>query len=158
MRALRLTARVRHALLQNCDGLGPTITVIKLATTPSRVVGGYLGRSWSSPSSGHGIPDRSAFLFKLTADGVYGVPVMIPVKATQAHEAGFASSSYGPSFGQSNSEFSISSNMASLSCSQLGTKYVDGLCDKICLCGGNTASISKVEVWAAPPYLNEARG
>ena len=62
------SAQIFHS---NCDGLGPSITVMELQTNPRIIVGGYLSRSWYTPSGTNNDYqwDDQAFLFKLRAQG-----------------------------------------------------------------------------------------
>ncbi|XP_022805494.1 uncharacterized protein LOC111342666, partial [Stylophora pistillata] len=76
----------------NCDGRGPTLTIIKAVNS---IFGGYTDVSWSSPC-GYSSASK-AFVFSL-----YNAKGYNPVKLTQyryQQNAMYRCSSYGPTFG-----------------------------------------------------------
>ena len=77
---------------QKCDGQGPTVTV--LYNTNNTIYGGYLSQSWNSNSAY--INDISAFLFRLQYNGSSN-PLKFAV--SNAANAGYGHSNYGPTFG-----------------------------------------------------------
>ncbi|XP_068672303.1 uncharacterized protein [Montipora foliosa] len=78
----------------NCDGKGPTVTIIKVG---SFIFGGYTDQSWSS-SNGFALSKKS-FIYSLH-DSINGyAPVKREVKSRKQNKAIYRLSSYGPTFG-----------------------------------------------------------
>ncbi|XP_078383144.1 uncharacterized protein LOC144665725 isoform X2 [Oculina patagonica] len=78
----------------NCDGKGPTVTIIKVN---DYIFGGYTDVSWYSSSPCRYSAASKAFLFSL-----YNIDGYAPVNLTQygyANQAMYGCSSYGPTFG-----------------------------------------------------------
>ena len=93
-----------------CDGLGPTLTVVKLST--GKLIGGYAGVSWGS--SGGYATSPTNFLFSLTSGFRHDV---ITAGSAQYH-----SSNYGPTFG-SGHDLHIQSDMNGESSTGMGNTY-----------------------------------
>ncbi|XP_078345652.1 uncharacterized protein LOC144631135 [Oculina patagonica] len=88
----------------NCDGMGPTVTIIK---SGDYVFGGYTDVSWHGCSYSYA---SKAFLFSL-----YNAKGYNPVKLTQSQNqrnAIYSCSSYGPTFGAGNGHDMYISNDA----------------------------------------------
>ncbi|XP_068761361.1 uncharacterized protein [Montipora capricornis] len=90
----------------NCDGKGPTVTIIKVG---SYIFGGYTDVSWSS-SCAYASSSKS-FIYSLYNINGYA-PVKLQVKSGRQSFAIHGCSSYGPTFG-SGHDIHISNNAAS---------------------------------------------
>ncbi|XP_068673412.1 roundabout homolog 3-like [Montipora foliosa] len=92
----------------NCDGKGPTVTIIKVG---SYIFGGYTDLSWSSPSTCAYASSSKSFIYSLYNINGYA-PVKLQVKSGGQSHAIRRCSSYGPSFGYGH-DIHISNNAAS---------------------------------------------
>ncbi|XP_068735669.1 uncharacterized protein [Montipora capricornis] len=90
----------------NCDGKGPTVTIIKVG---SYIFGGYTDVSWSS-SCGYASSSKS-FIYSLYNINGFA-PVKRQVKPGGQSSAIYRCSSYGPTFGNGHDIY-ISNNAAS---------------------------------------------
>ncbi|XP_068711921.1 uncharacterized protein [Montipora foliosa] len=80
----------------NCDGKGPTVTIIKVG---SYIFGGYSDVSWSSPPSSCGYsPSRKSFIYSLYNINGY-VPIKVHVKYAWQSVVIYKCSTNGPTFG-----------------------------------------------------------
>ncbi|XP_068736574.1 uncharacterized protein [Montipora capricornis] len=90
----------------NCDGKGPTVTIIKVG---SYIFGGYTDLSWYSSSCGYASSSKS-FIYSLQNINGYA-PIKLQVKSGRQHYAIYRCSNYGPTFGPG--DIYISNNAAS---------------------------------------------
>ncbi|XP_067017787.1 uncharacterized protein [Acropora muricata] len=103
----------------NCDGKGPTVTIIQVG---SYIFGGYTDVSWSSPSSCGYTSSQKSFIYSL-----YNIngssPVKVQIHSGMQSYAIYRCSSYGPTFG--GNDIYISDNAASnrISRSYCGNAY-----------------------------------
>ena len=80
-----------------CDGLGPTLTIIK--TTSGHILGGYSNIPWKSGSGEWGEANK-AYLFLISGTGVSS-PQKMKLKGSNSSRAAiYYSSHYGPTFGE----------------------------------------------------------
>ncbi|XP_068673411.1 uncharacterized protein [Montipora foliosa] len=93
---------------RNCDGKGPTVTIIKVG---SYIFGGYTDVSWSSPSSCDWASSSKSFIYSLYNINGYA-PVKLQVKSGGQSYAIYRCSGYGPTFGGGH-DIRISDNAAS---------------------------------------------
>ncbi|XP_068673429.1 uncharacterized protein [Montipora foliosa] len=93
---------------RNCDGKGPTVTIIKVG---SYIFGGYTDVSWSSPSTCAYASSSKSFIYSLYNINGYA-PVKLQVKSGGQSHAIYRCSSYGPTFGGGHNIY-ISNNAAS---------------------------------------------
>ncbi|XP_044164951.1 hemicentin-2-like isoform X1 [Acropora millepora] len=91
----------------NCDGKGPTVTVIQVG---SYIFGGYTDVSWSSSSCGPASSSKS-FIYSLYNINGFS-PVKLQIKSGRQRYAIYRCSSKGPTFGYFG-DISISNNAAS---------------------------------------------
>ncbi|XP_068736600.1 uncharacterized protein [Montipora capricornis] len=90
----------------NCDGKGPTVTIIKVG---SYIFGGYTDLSWYSSSCSYASSGKS-FIYSLY--NIYGfAPVKLQVKSGRQSGAIYRCSRYGPIFGNGH-DIHISNNAA----------------------------------------------
>lgn len=83
-----------EAFHEKCDNKGSTITLIKCQFSKSghdSVIGGFLDQNWHQDRNGSYIGSHEAFVFSLTAK------LKCPI--TRHHNAAYAYSDYGPTFG-----------------------------------------------------------
>ncbi|XP_068762572.1 hemicentin-2-like isoform X2 [Montipora capricornis] len=92
---------------RNCDGKGPTVTIIKVG---SYIFGGYTDISWSSSSCDWASSSKS-FIYSLYNINGYA-PVKLQVKSREQGYAIYRCSGYGPTFGGGHDIY-ISNNAAS---------------------------------------------
>ncbi|CAH3018139.1 unnamed protein product [Porites evermanni] len=92
----------------NCDGKGPTVTIVQVG---NYIFGGYTDKSWSSPSSCRYVSSSKSFLFSLYNINGYA-PVKVNIKSSSNRNAIYSCSGYGPTFGNGH-DLHISSNAAS---------------------------------------------
>ncbi|XP_068737225.1 uncharacterized protein [Montipora capricornis] len=78
----------------NCDGKGPTVTIIKVG---SYIFGGYTDISWSSSYCGYASSSKS-FIYSLYNINGYA-PVKLQVKSGEQSRAIYSCSHNGPIFG-----------------------------------------------------------
>jgi hypothetical protein len=78
-----------------CDGKGATVTIVK--TSDGYVFGGYSDQSWTGVHDNY-ISSNEAFLFSLKCHGGLE-PTKMKIKSGQNHNAVYARSSKGPTFG-----------------------------------------------------------
>jgi len=87
-----------QAFHSQCDGKGPTITLLRgqfSGSSNETVIGGYLDKDWNT--DGLWIASNEAFVFSMTTKRKY--PVSQPQFAAMSH------SEYGPIFGQTGDIF-----------------------------------------------------
>ncbi|XP_015756507.1 PREDICTED: hemicentin-2-like isoform X2 [Acropora digitifera] len=92
----------------NCDGKGPTVTIIQVG---SYIFGGYTDVSWSSPSSCGYASSSKSFLYSLYNINGFS-PVKLQIKSRWQNRAIYRCSGYGPTFGNGQDIY-ISNNAAS---------------------------------------------
>ncbi|XP_044164992.1 netrin receptor DCC-like isoform X2 [Acropora millepora] len=92
----------------NCDGKGPTVTIIQVG---SYIFGGYTDVSWSSPSSCAWASSSKSFIYSLYNINGFS-PVKLQIKSARQNRAIFRCSGYGPTFGNGHDIY-ISNNAAS---------------------------------------------
>ena len=131
-----------------CDGVGPTITIMKLST--GKIIGGYSDLSWAS--SGNNVASSNAYLFSITND--WQMTMISPGYSWALYH----NSDYGPTWGGGH-DLHVESDMNSGSCmayysygflqrtlSGCGTSY-SSTC-AIDFCGSyNAWTIDELEVW-----------
>ncbi|XP_074627718.1 obscurin-like isoform X2 [Acropora palmata] len=92
----------------NCDGKGPTVTIIQVG---SYIFGGYTDVSWSSPSSCASASSSKSFIYSLYNINGFS-PVKLQIKSRWQRYAIYRCSRYGPIFG-GGADIYISNNAAS---------------------------------------------
>ncbi|XP_067017562.1 roundabout homolog 3-like isoform X2 [Acropora muricata] len=92
----------------NCDGKGPTVTIIQVG---SYIFGGYTDVSWSSPSSCAWASSSKSFIYSLYNINGFS-PVKLQIKSGMQSYAIYRCSSYGPIFGDGH-DILISNHAAS---------------------------------------------
>ncbi|XP_074627721.1 obscurin-like isoform X2 [Acropora palmata] len=92
----------------NCDGKGPTVTIIQVG---SYIFGGYTDVSWSSPSSCGFASSSKSFIYSLYNINGFS-PVKLQIKSGRQIYAIYRCSRYGPTFGGGH-DIHISNNAAS---------------------------------------------
>ncbi|XP_067017564.1 uncharacterized protein [Acropora muricata] len=92
----------------NCDGKGPTVTIIQVG---SYIFGGYTDVSWSSPSSCSSASSSKSFIYSLYNINGFS-PVKLQIKSGRQSYAIYRCSSYGPAFG-GGGDLDISNNAVS---------------------------------------------
>ncbi|XP_044166071.1 uncharacterized protein LOC114973285 isoform X4 [Acropora millepora] len=92
----------------NCDGKGPTVTIIQVS---SYIFGGYTDMSWSNPSSCVYSSSSKSFIYSLYNINGFS-PVKVQIKSGSQSNAIYRCSRYGPTFGGGHDIY-ISNNAAS---------------------------------------------
>ncbi|XP_015756478.1 PREDICTED: hemicentin-2-like isoform X4 [Acropora digitifera] len=92
----------------NCDGKGPTVTIIQVG---NYIFGGYTDVSWSNPSSCAWASSSKSFIYSLYNINGFS-PVRLQIKSRWQSRAIYRCSGYGPSFGGGH-DIHISNNSAS---------------------------------------------
>ncbi|XP_015756475.1 PREDICTED: hemicentin-2-like isoform X1 [Acropora digitifera] len=92
----------------NCDGKGPTVTIIQVG---NYIFGGYTDVSWSNPSSCGYASSSKSFLYSLYNINGFS-PVKLQIKSGLQINAIYRCSRYGPTFGGGH-DIHISNNAAS---------------------------------------------
>ncbi|XP_015749116.1 PREDICTED: hemicentin-2-like [Acropora digitifera] len=105
----------------NCDGMGPTVTIIQVG---SYIFGGYTDVSWSSPSPGSCVYASSSKSFVYSLYNINGFsPVKLKIKSGRQSRAIYRCSSNGPIFGDG----STSTHQTTLRATEILTLFVAGL-------------------------------
>ncbi|XP_044166811.1 uncharacterized protein LOC114973989 [Acropora millepora] len=92
----------------NCDGKGPTVTIIQVG---SYIFGGYTDLSWFNPSSCVYSSSSKSFIYSLYNINGFS-PVKLQIMSGSQSNAIYRCSSYGPTFGGAH-DIHISNNAAS---------------------------------------------
>ncbi len=128
----------------NCDGRGPSVTVVSLST--GRLIGGYASASWNSASSYFGT--SSSFLFSLTNSFKHSY--------LQYSYYMYGNSSYGPTWGGGHDFHTGSGTIGSGTYCNLGHTYacrVGTYASTTCrddFCGTYAPTINDLEVFVKP--------